>query len=94
MSILQSVRERGDKLLCLPEDFVQQLIHKVCLSHCFKFLFIIIYRVCGVCVCVCVCVCVYRQEARGQLWGFDSFLLHLGPGNWTQVVRLGSRCCY
>lgn len=44
------------------------------------------------CVCVCVCVCVLcpcksqYAEVRGQL---DSHCV--GPGDWTQAVRLGDK---
>lgn len=37
---------------------------------------------------------VYRGEVRGQLWGFDAFLLPTGSGNRTQMVRLGSHSLY
>lgn len=42
------------------------------------------------CVCVCMYVCTYvcgHVEARGQLGG-------VGPGDWTQLIKLGGRFPY
>jgi hypothetical protein len=47
-------------------------------------------------VCVCVCVCEYlchgtTVEIRGQLSEVVLSLHEVGPRNWTQVVKTGSK---
>lgn len=57
------------------------------------FLLFILYYTCvymcacmGTCMCYSVCV-----EVRWEPAGAGSFLLHVGPGDWTQVISLGSK---
>lgn len=33
-----------------------------------------------------------RTEGRGQLWELGFSVHHVGPGDWAQVIRLGSQC--
>lgn len=32
-----------------------------------------------------------RTEGRGQLWELGFSIYHVGPGDWAQVIRLGSQ---
>lgn len=47
-----------------------------------------------VCSIVYVCRCTHPliwREVKGQLVWVSSFLLHLGPRDWTQAVKLGGK---
>lgn len=52
------------------------------------------------CVCVCVCPVWYQSclgvhvEVRGQLWELILSFYHVGPRNWTEVLRHGNKCHY
>lgn len=35
---------------------------------------------------------IWHVEAKGQLEGTDPSFSHMGPGDWTQIIRLGGTC--
>lgn len=43
-------------------------------------------------LCICMHAHVQYVRARGKLLGFASLLYHVGPGNQTQILRVGSKC--
>lgn len=51
-----------------------------------------------VCVCLCVHICVYVRyacpETREHLVGIVFFFPLCGSEDWTQAVKLGSKCFY